>query len=563
MDENWLKAFDRTGKTPDTLAGAGGVVFPGGGVLTGPTSQGISPAAFLFSALAAVLLGSLIEFAQARRRLSPDIDHVQQKGGGIVAAGGRNLIFQLILNFTQANPGKAAAPLERQLNEYLDWLQESFGTIVLRGIEQEGRQVVSLPLDTVYVPLQAEYTAESAGFAGQDQAPHLDRDAMQPNAPNVRTLPLNRVLSLGPRLIITGGPGCGKSTVLQHIAWSLACAYKGNRPALALDELGLSAPLPLPVYVPLNQYADYRRNLPKEASGKDKSLATFIAHEYPQRRQMQLGLDADFLSFLLDGEEKILLLLDGLDEVPNERERVAVRAAIEDLVAGREKLRVIVTSRSAAYKGRAVFGRGFRHILVLPLRPEQVQALVRRAYQAIYPHSQALRDTKAQDLLDGIERLEAARRQRLGERAEALVTSPLMVRMLLIVHFNNRRLPDQRADLYQKAVDAMLRPDFTLDEQVADDIEHRIGGSLAMNRDMFQHLAYHMHRQGEEQGREIDEAAVERILCAEATYQPFVAELIAQTRQRSTVMEEHGGLYRFIHLSFQEFLAGRYLVLQP
>ncbi len=504
---------------------------------------------------------------EAQTRVAQTVEQVKEGGGVVgVAQGGTVMVGVVQHYYSQAHPGAAPeeaqrrqAALQRGLGEYLDWLEESFGTIVLRGIEQQGRQVVSLPLDTVYVPLEAEVTpeADGPGAAGEGRRPAQDGAAARGER---RTLSLDRALALGPRLILTGGPGCGKSTVLQHIAWTLARAHKRDDPSLAQEALGLPGPLPLPLYIPLNQYADYLRSLPKSASGQERSLLAFIAREYPQRRQMRLGLDADFLSYLLEGEEQILLLLDGLDEVPDERQRVAVRAAIEDLTAGRPRLRAVVTSRSAAYQGKAVFGRGFRHVRVLPLRPEQVEAVVRAAYQAIYPHSQALRDARAGELLDGIRRLEAARRQRLGKGAEALVTSPLMVRMLLIVHFNHRRLPDQRADLYQKAVDAMLRPDFTLDEQVADDIEHRIGGSLAFNRELFQHLAYHMHAQGAEQGREIDEDALERILCGEATYQPYVSELIAQTRQRCTLMEERGGRYRFIHLSFQEFLAGRYLV---
>ncbi len=44
--------------------------------------------------------------------------------------------------------------------------------------------------------------------------------------------------------------------------------------------------------------------------------------------------------------------------------------------------------------------------------------------------------------------------------------------------------------------------------------------------------------------------------CFEA---PFVNDLVSQTRQRGTLLEERGGLYRFIHLSFQEFLTARHL----
>jgi formylglycine-generating enzyme required for sulfatase activity len=442
--------------------------------------------------------------------------------------------------------------LKTQIAGYLAWVEEAFGVITLRGIEQSGRQVVELPLDSVYVPLQAEHTMEKHEQISQS----MEAESKEKNT---RKVELNQVLSLANRLIITGGPGSGKTTVLQHIAWSLAHAIRYDREAIAEEKIGLGTPLPLPIYVPLSLYASYRRNLPPEASGEQKTLAAFIA-DYLLQNQTNLDLDRGFFADLLRDEQRVLLLLDGLDEVPDEQERVIIRQDIENLVAGKKNLRVVVTSRTAAYQGRAVLAHSFQHVRVLPIGDELIESMIMQAYGAIYPQTPQQAEAKADDLIKGIRRLEKDRQRSIGENAIPLVSTPLMVRMLLIVHFNNRRLPDQRADLYQKAIDAMLRPDYTLDETVTEEIERRVGGSLAMNREMLQLLAFQMHSRGEKQGREIGEDDIREILCSEPTYQPFVDDLIEQTCQRGTLLEERGGMYRFIHLSFQEFLSGRYLV---
>jgi formylglycine-generating enzyme required for sulfatase activity len=228
-------------------------------------------------------------------------------------------------------------------------------------------------------------------------------------------------------------------------------------------------------------------------------------------------------------------------------------------VTGREAMRVVVTCRTAAYRDRTALGKGFREVRVKPLDDEQIEALVRRAYAHLYRHDPAARQSKADELLQGIRNLEAERRRRLGEKAERLVSSPLLVRMLLVVHFSERRLPEQRAELYMKATDAMLLPEYAPDEEIADRIGRLVGGSREIHRDLVQHLAFAMHARGEIQGREIGEDDLRKVLSDNPAYARLVDDFIALTRLRGTLLEERLGVYRFIHLAFQEYLAARYL----
>ncbi|MEI2609481.1 MAG: hypothetical protein V9G20_12710 [Candidatus Promineifilaceae bacterium] len=162
-------------------------------------------------------------------------------------------------------------------------------------------------------------------------------------------------------------------------------------------------------------------------------------------------------------------------------------------------------------------------------------------------------------MLTGIGHLEAERQRRLGKNAERLINSPLLIRMLLVVHFSERRLPEQRAELYQKATDTLLLPEHAPDEEVAERIGRLVGGSREVHRELVQYLAFRMHVQGETQGREISEEAVRAILNREPAYAPLVNDFLALTRLRGTLLEERLGMYRFIHLAFQEYLVARYL----
>ncbi|WP_295414065.1 SUMF1/EgtB/PvdO family nonheme iron enzyme [uncultured Thiodictyon sp.] len=190
---------------------------------------------------------------------------------------------------------------------------------------------------------------------------------------------------------------------------------------------------------------------------------------------------------------------------------------------------------------------------------QHVTPMVRQAYDCIHPRDAVARANRAQELLDRIGQLEDERRARLGPEASILVDSPLMVRLLLIVNESYRQLPDARADLFDKAIEALLRVDYGREEED----RHELATDWEDFREMAQHLAIHMHQQGRDQGREIDERALAAALREKAEFQPYIKAFIGHARQRGSVVEERDGTYRFIHLAFQEFLVARYLAEVP
>jgi formylglycine-generating enzyme required for sulfatase activity len=525
------------------------------------------------------------DIAALRRRLA-ELETGQPAsltGSGALAQGGGDAVGEagvktadnfgtivtgtlIVANYSARGGPLTREQIARQVAGYLGWLRARTQCIELRGIERAGgAPVVLLPLETAYVPLRARAmpridevpAAPGKGGRRPDRRDGLP-DVIDP-AEHDSDVALNQVLGLGHRLAIIGGPGSGKTTVLMHMAWALASSLLTGAPEPARSRLGLEmAPstLPLPIFVPLASFARYRRHLPGQTPARERTLAHFISHHLISR-QADFDLPGDFFVQLLQDGRDVLLLLDGLDEVANEDERAEVRQSVEDLVGGHAAMRVLVTCRTVAYRGgRTALGAGFREVAVQPLDFEQhITPMVRQAYDCIHPRDDALRAERVADLLDGIARLEDARRARQGEEAPKLVDSPLMVRLLLIVHVNNRRLPDERADLFDKAINALLQVDYGREE---GDIRE-LSTDWKLYRDMAQHLAFQMHQQGRDQGREIEEPALKAALRQEADFRPHIDDFLRHARQRGSVLEERNGVYRFIHLAFQEFLAARYL----
>jgi len=524
----------------------------------------------------------LNDIAALQRRIA-ELEAAQANltGAGAIAQGGGDAIgaagvktadnsgtiitgTQIVTHYHAAAGGALSKEqIARQVAGYLSWLRARTQCIELRGIERAGgAPVVLLPLETAYVPLRARplprvgETLPHNGGNDRGRAGPLAGTAADERDGDIT---LNQVLGLGRRLVIIGGPGSGKTTVLLHMAWALACSLLTGEPEPAGARLGLGSDpsaLPLPIFVPLASFARYRRQLPGQAPARERTLAHFISHHLISR-QADFDLPADFFVQLLHDGRDVLLLLDGLDEVANEDERAEVRQSVEDLVGGRAAMRVLVTCRTIAYRGgRTALGADFREIVVQPLDfTQHIVPMVQQAYACIHPRDVSLQAERVTDLVDGMTRLEAGRRARQGEEVPALVDSPLMVRLLLIVHVNNRRLPDERADLFDKAINALLQVDYGREE---GDIRE-LSTDWKLFRDMAQHLAFHLHQQGRDQGRELEEPALKAALREEAEFTPRIDDFLRHARQRGSVLEERNGVYRFIHLAFQEFLAARYL----
>jgi predicted NACHT family NTPase len=420
---------------------------------------------------------------------------------------------------------------------YLEWLCEEYRFLRVRGIRT--RSPVAVELEKVYVSLTLNRPLRSTPGIEAEKALELEkelpedvRSKLEPGL-DIRTekrerLAVGDVLQRCPeRLIILGRPGTGKTTLLSYLG--LKFARGQAKETLGLDEKRL------PILIPLRELPRTGLTLTTE---NIPALCTTseLAKECPE---------GFFKKRLESGD--CILLLDGMDEVTDEKERRRVAEQIEDLVTTYRENRYIVTSRPGGYGKSAL--TGFTQLDVCDFTDEDVEAFahywclaVELAVRGLESEiSEALARRKAEREAD-----ELVAAIRASDRVRNLTVNPLLLTIVAMVHRYRATLPNRRVELYEECTEVLLG---SWDEAKG------IAGQLDWKRKrrVLEPLAHWMHQQGL---READytqvEKAIAQALPSVGEREAKASEFLRDVRERSGLLMERGlGIYGFSTLHFR------------
>jgi len=330
-----------------------------------------------------------------------------------------------------------------------------------------------------------------------------------------------KIANNNPKLIILGKPGSGKTTFLKHLAvdW---CKGKFQPEQIAvLIEL---------------------RQIQKKGKSQKWNLVAAIGQELELEREVVLGL-------LEHG--KLLMLLDGLDEIPTDELRRNVQSQIEQISKKySDENRFILTCRTQIME---VIPSSFASVEVADFNSEQIEQFVLNWFTA-----------------NGQSTVEVAKQWQLMRRAinsqpdlREVTATPVLLSLICVVWQDSGEIPTNRTNLYKRGISWLLKR--WNDEKKIEGWELGTEAyrklSVKEKQELLTEIAAHKFDNPKNfvlfEQDELIEQISQRLQLANA--QEGLAVLKAIEAQHGLLIERADELWSFSHLTFQEFFTVQWL----
>ncbi len=440
-------------------------------------------------------------------------------------------------------------PPDVNLDAYREALTERFRNLSFESLDTSGANYSGVRLWSVFVPQSVRECHEYQPQLLELPKEHLQRllekgelDAeelaeaekhQEARRREYLSQPLRPVLEVADdpaiqRTVILGDPGSGKSSLLRFLALRWA----------NIEDPNLRYTQPLPLLIELRDYNRWECQ-------KGKSFLKYLNDAQTWHRLNQRTMD-----HLLKQPDRVVLMLDGLDEIFDPAQRKLVINDIHRFSNKYPNTPVVVTSRVVGYEPQRLRDADFRHFMLQDLDKQQIGSFLDKWHDVTF-------DNKEDAELKR-ERLRGAIHD--SKPIAMLAGNPLLLTMMAILN-RHQALPRNRVDLYKQASHVLLHQ-WDTERALEDYPELRGEVDLRAKTAILRRIAYAMQTGPRGlAGNIIDGEAltklIEEYLHDELHFEmsrAAAAAVVRQMRERNFILCFLGAdSYAFVHRTFLEY----------
>jgi predicted NACHT family NTPase len=392
--------------------------------------------------------------------------------------------------------------------KYLEALEQKYNFVKIFGMSKP------IPLRNIYVNLNILDKITSRQRLTIDELEEIyDRDNRKFNATK-NSLDAEKVIDKYSKLIVLGKPGAGKTTLLKRLVLSsLEGSLKRKK---------------IPIFISL-----------KEWSESNTSILKYIVNEF-----INYGLpDTDlFIHNLLD-QGKALILLDGFDEITKDLDK-----SIAELKKFTDRYKTngfVLSCRIAAYN--YIFEE-FTDVEISDFTPLQINTFIDNWFGKNTVKSKLCKESLS-----------------VNPPIAELATVPLLLTLLCIAFDENLDFPTNKAELYQDAVEALLKK-WDVSRAIKREEIYRY---LSVNRkeQMLGSIASNTFFSGnyfikKRRLIELIKDYIKNLTEVNKDTLDIDGESVLKSieSQHGLLIERANGIYSFSHLTIQEFFTANYII---
>ncbi len=422
---------------------------------------------------------------------------------------------------------------------YLESLREQTSHIDIRGLLVGSGKASQLRIDELYIPLRTMLPEVSV--AGQEGKSHEITDVGGRGSVRVE---LHEALKHRVLLVI-GDPGSGKTTFLRRISYLLCESLLGTQPDAAKTQLGL-LDNPLPILIRLPDLAQHIAEARTRHEGpKNPESPRWLSHCLAaQSDDGQTRLTEAFFDDQLK-RGRAIVLLDGLDEASSYDERLRLANLFENAARAYKSCRFVLTSRPITFRDELALPKCVQ-VQIDDLDEDVIEAFLGKWCHALFSTSPGEAQSHCRELTGALRARPEIRR---------MARNPVMLTALAVVHWNEKRLPEQRADLYESILLWLARA------------RKQRPGRFPPERCINVHQELALAMQDHPQGRQVQIPRFDAARAIASQWRELPEEERASAAEAylkeeeldSGIIVSRGNQLRFWHLTFQEYLAARAL----